>query len=153
MSMIRNWDVFIFILYCILLDWHVLNISVYASWIHFRRCVCTVCLSVPIIICKRAKYFANCTRPKQSERNKEINSGVRSKNEPMQSKDSCLVCFISCSPFFTWTSLLIRYWWLTQVMSGYMCEVSRRWNTSQSFHDIYSLKNSSQELEMLHKCV
>lgn len=46
-----------FILYCILLHWPVWNISVYASWIHVRRRVCTVCMSVPLIICKTAKRF------------------------------------------------------------------------------------------------
>lgn len=50
--------VFILILYCILLHWHVLlNISVYASGYISEGVYVLYRLFVPIIICKRAKVF------------------------------------------------------------------------------------------------
>lgn len=68
-SMIKNIIVFNFILHCILLHWHVLN--VYAFWIEFRRCVCTVCLCLSSFV--KEQSILLIAQDQTTERNKEIN--------------------------------------------------------------------------------
>ena len=89
-SMIKNIIVFSFILYCILLHWHVLN--VYASWIEFRRCVCTVCLCLLSFLKEQSILLIAQDQNKwKKQRNKQVQW---SKNEPMQSKESFVFFYL-----------------------------------------------------------
>lgn len=89
----KNCIVIILILYCILPHWHVLNISVYAFWIHSRGVyVLYVCLCLLSFVKEQSiLLIAQDQNNWKKQRNKPIKWG---ENEAMQSKEFVLFNFI-----------------------------------------------------------
>lgn len=106
--MVGNLIVFVFILYCILELWHVLNICV--CLLDTFQKVCMYCIFV-FAYChfEQAKYYANCTRPKKKQKKEtEINLGCRLKMNLCKANS-----FVLSVLFHLPHPLMIRWFWWT----------------------------------------